>query len=248
MRRNPPKDFSFLTERPFAHRGLHAPGGPVENSLAAFDRAIAGGYGIELDVRITADKDAVVFHDAELPRLVNAAGRIADLTTAELAAFRPVGSDAPIPTLREAIEHIRGRAPTLIEVKAPEGHDYVNLCRAIRRSIEGATNWAAVMSFDPRVVRWFRDHHPPAVRGLVVTEDGDESTRGLRGRIKRYFAIRHADPHFLAYDIRSLPSPSVTRFRPRPVLTWTVRSDDDRIRAAECADQIIFEQAVKATA
>jgi glycerophosphoryl diester phosphodiesterase len=244
MPRSGPKDLSFLTERPFAHRGLHVAGGVVENSIAAFDGAIAAGYGIELDVRLTLDKEVVVFHDAELDRLTASTGRVADRTSAELSKIKLTGTNESIRTLREVIGHINGRAPTLIEVKSPGRHGFVSMCRAIRRSIEGANGWAVIMSFDPNIVGWFREHAPLTGRGLVITEHGSAKTRGIQGWIARQLAFRRSRPHFLAYDIRSLPNATSTAFRGAslPVLTWTVRSDEDRNKAAEHADQIIFEQ------
>ncbi len=239
-----PRDFSFLTKRPFAHRGLHAPGGAVENSFAAFDRAIENGFGIELDVQLTVDKGAVVFHDEDLLRLTGRKGRVSAHTTRELAQIKLAGTDEPIRSLREAIVHIRGRVPLLIEAKSVGRGGSEALCRAIRRAIEGANGWAAVMSFDPRIVGWFAEHSPLTVRGLVVTEDGAPRTQGIRGWLARRWAMRSAKPHFLAYDIRSLPSTDSARFRAKghDVLTWTVRSAEDRARAEAHADQIIFEQ------
>ena len=242
MLRYAPRDLDFLTRQPFAHRGLHGAQGVPENSRAAFERAIAAGHGIELDVRLTADKDAVVFHDAELPRLVNAGGRIADLTTGELGAFRLSGTNEPIRTLREVLSDIGGRAPTLVEVKSPGRRGYGSLCRAVRRAMEGANNWTAVMSFDPRIVRWFREHSPQTVRGLAVTLEGSGNS-GLRGWLSRTFAAHAARPHFIACDIKALPLgfAAKQRRKGRPVLAWTVRSEEERERAKAYADQIIFE-------
>jgi glycerophosphoryl diester phosphodiesterase len=239
-----PRQLDFLTERPYAHRGLHGPNGPIENSFAAFDLAIEGRFGIELDVQLTIDKNIVVIHDAELPRLTNGSGRVCDHTAAELAALRLNGSNEPIRTLREAIQHIGGRVPVLIEAKSPGKRGVESMCRAIRRSIEGAAKWSAVMSFDPTIVRWFRKHSPHTVRGLVITEEDRARNRGVRGWMARSYGIRAGDPHFLAYDIRSLPARTATNFRRagKPVLTWTVRGPEDRARAAEYADQTIFEQ------
>ncbi len=185
-----------------------------------------------------------MFHDPELPRLVNAGGRIADLTAAELATFRLSGTEEPIRTLREVLGQIGGRTQTLVEIKSPGRHGCSRLCGAVRRAMEGATGWAAVMSFDPRIVRWFREHSPQTVRGLVITGEGRGNT-GLRGRLSRYFAVRATRPHFIAHDIRSLPCGFAERQRRqgRPVLAWTVRSDEERLRAATNADQIIFEGA-----
>jgi glycerophosphoryl diester phosphodiesterase len=96
------------------------------------------------------------------------------------------------------------------------------------------------MSFDPRVCRWFADHAPHVVRGLVVTEDG---SRTLSGRMRRHMALWHGKPDFLAYDIRDLPSGFAAGQRKRglPVLTWTVRSRELAERAAAHADAPIAE-------
>ncbi|MGB7404326.1 MAG: glycerophosphodiester phosphodiesterase family protein, partial [Pacificimonas sp.] len=67
-----------LSARPFAHRGLHAPDGAIENSLAAFDAAIDAGLGIELDVQLSREAMAVVFHDATLERLTDEEGAVFD--------------------------------------------------------------------------------------------------------------------------------------------------------------------------
>ncbi len=67
-------------DRPFAHRALHAPGRP-ENSRAAVLAAIEGRWAIELDVQMSADGQAMVFHDYDLSRLTHEHGVIRDRTT-----------------------------------------------------------------------------------------------------------------------------------------------------------------------
>src|SRR5687768_9667253 len=76
-----------LISRPFAHRGLHGQS-RVENSRAAFAAAIAAGRGIELDVQASSDGVAMVFHDAELDRLAEARGKVAERPAAALTAIR----------------------------------------------------------------------------------------------------------------------------------------------------------------
>ena len=62
--------------RYFAHRGLHTSDGSApENSLTAFRMAANVGYGVELDVHITADDQIVVFHDDDLERMTGVSGR-----------------------------------------------------------------------------------------------------------------------------------------------------------------------------
>ena len=226
-----------LIARPFAHRGLHGAGIP-ENSLAAFAAAIEAGRGIELDVRLSADGEAVVFHDAELGRLAEASGPVAARAAAELGRIRLRGSDETIPTLAETLALIAGRTGLLVEVKAA-GRRADAISRATARALGGYTGPVAVMSFNPEVGRWFARNASERLRGLVVTEAG----KGWRGPLERSFALWRSRPDFLAYDIRDLPSRFASRRRAQglPVLTWTCRSEADQARAAAHADQIIYE-------
>jgi glycerophosphoryl diester phosphodiesterase len=227
-----------LTALPFAHRGLHGPG-RIENSRAAFEAAIAAGHGIELDVQASRDGEAIVFHDYQLERLTEGAGDVAQLGARELQSIRFQGSGETLPSLREVLDLVASRVPLLIEVKAPDAK-VTRLCLAVFRSLEGYRGPVGIMSFNPEVSRWFERHGPRLLRGLVVTEEGK---RGLRGRIERSLALWRSQPDFLAYDVRDLPSRFADRVRRRgtPVLTWTVRSEADRARAAASADQIIYE-------
>ena len=232
-------ELAALGAKPFAHRGLHGPA-IVENSLSAFRAAVAGGFGIELDVQLSRDGEAIVFHDYDLDRLTEATGRVAERTAAELAAIHLRGTEETIPTLNDALRVIAGRTPLLIEVKAPRRH-VRPLCGAVARALASYIGAVGVMSFNPEVGRWFARHAPERLRGLVVSEQGKGK---WRGRIERNFALWRARPDFLAYDIRDLPSDTaaLARFAGRAIYTWTVRTEAERARAAENADQIIFEQ------
>jgi len=226
-----------LIVRPFAHRGLHG-AGRVENSRAAFQAAIEARHGIELDVQVTGDAQAVVFHDEWLHRLSVEQGVVRGRSVAELARIRLRDSDETIPSLAEILALIAGRAPLLIEVKAPN-REVGALCRAVSDALKGYTGPVAVMSFNPEVGRWFAKYDPARLRGLVVTEKG----RPWRGGLKRRLSLWRSKSDFLAYDIRDLPSRFAESARRKglKVTTWTVRTMADRARAAEHADQIIYE-------
>lgn len=240
-----PARVSWLGGCNYAHRGLHGPGAP-ENSIAAFAEAISRGMGIECDVQKSADERAMVFHDWELDRLTDASGPLAARSSRELAQIALSGSNDRIPELRDLLGLVRGRVPLLIEVKSKRESRPAPLCLAVRRALEGYTGPHAVMSFDPRVARWFRRHAPRTIRGLVVTE---ENARTLPWRIYRHWCLWHAKPHFLAYDVRDLPSgfAAAQRRRGLPLLTWTVRSPILRETASEYADAPIAEGAGVAT-
>ena len=235
-------DTGFLTRAPFAHRGLHGPSA-VENGRTAFEAAIAAGHGVETDVQVSKDGVAMVFHDYELDRLTEASGPVAGLKAKKLSKVRFKSGGETIPTLAEMLDLVAGRAPVLIEVKA-KNRKVKKLCRSVAEALSGYAGEAAVMSFNPEVGHWFAANAPHVVRGLVVTEQGEDTlAERLKGAMTRSLSVFRSRPHFLAYDIRDLPSTFAESVRARglPVLTWTVRSEEDRAVAAEAADQIIYE-------
>lgn len=220
---------------PFAHRGLHG-SGRVENSLVAFAAAVEAGRGIELDVQLSRDGQAIVFHDHALERLTGETGLVGTRTALELGMIGYRGGAGVIPTLSDALRTVGGRVPLLIEIKAPDRRAG-RLCAAVAQALDGYAGAVGIMSFNSEVGRWFRRHSAAMLRGLVVSENGK---KGLRGRMERRLSLLRSGADFLAYDIRDLPS----RFAAAaglPVFTWTVRSEADRARAAAHADQIIYE-------
>lgn len=211
-----------------------------ENSPSAFAEAMARGLGIECDVQRTGDGRAAVFHDWELDRLTDERGPVIRRPLAQIEQIALAGSSDRIPSLERMLSQVAGRAPVLIELKSKRERRVAPLCLAVRRALDGYQGRHAVMSFDPRVARWFSVHAPRTVRGLVVTEEND---RGLVSLWRRHAALWHARPDFLAYDIRDLPSRFAEGQRRRglPVLTWTVRSAELRERARLHADAPIAE-------
>ena len=239
----PPAKVSWLGQWAYAHRGLHGAGAP-ENSPTAFAAAMARGMGIECDVQRSGDSQAMVFHDATLERLTAQQGRLTERSAEELGRIPLTGGSDTIPTLQQMLDQVAGKVPLLIEIKSPKdsARAIPGLCLAVRRVLEGYGGKHAIMSFDPRIVRWFAHHSPLTVRGLVVTEEND---RGLAGTVRRHLSVWHAKPDFLAYDVRDLPSrfAAAQRQRGLPLTTWTVRTLETRERAAAHADAPIAEGA-----
>jgi glycerophosphoryl diester phosphodiesterase len=136
----------WLTHAPIAHRGLHAAhDGRPENSLAAFEHACALGFPAELDVRLTRDREVVVFHDRALRRLTGAAGRVEDRTLAEIRGLRLHGSREPVPLLREVLDLVHGRVPLLVELKPTLL--WPALERAATQALNGYAGEVAVQTF-----------------------------------------------------------------------------------------------------
>jgi glycerophosphoryl diester phosphodiesterase len=234
-----PRKVEWVGAQDYAHRGLHGPGVP-ENSLAAFQAAVDHGLGIELDVQRSSDGQAVVFHDTTLDRLTGLTGDISRYSAEQLGRVALEGTAETIPTLRQALRRVAGRVPVLIEIKSRRQDHVAALCLAVRRVLEGYVGPHAVISFDPRVSRWYWRHSPHTVRALTISEGED---RALPGMIRRRLALWHARPDFLTYDIRDLPSRFAARQRARglPIVTWTVSRAAHRARAAQHADADIVE-------
>jgi glycerophosphoryl diester phosphodiesterase len=230
---------SWLGQQAYAHRGLHGQGVP-ENSPAAFRGAVDKRLGIECDVRLTRDGRAIVFHDATLERLTGREGVVDQLTLDELTTINYPEGGETLPALSDLLHLVAGQVPLLVEIKVDRGQSVGILCRTVARDLQGYAGKIAVMSFDPRVGAWFARHAAGVVRGLIVTEKG---RRSWLESTKRHLSLWHARPHFLAYDIRDLPSPFAASQRGRglPLLTWTVSSPELRERAKAHADAPIAE-------
>lgn len=236
--------------RPIAHRGLHdAAAGVIENTRSAFEAAIAAGYAIELDLQEARDGEPVVFHDATLDRLTEASGPLIERDAAELCRVRLKGTQDRMQTLPELLQQVAGRVPLIIEVKSRWDARGPFETR-IGRILADYGGPAAVMSFDPASVAVFRDRHPRLPRGLVATRFRKDRDWQHLGAARRC-ALTHllyaplVKAQFIAYDVRRLPAlaPLIARkLAHLPLLTWTVRTEEERATAERWADAMIFER------
>jgi glycerophosphoryl diester phosphodiesterase len=213
---------------PIAHRGLHAADdGRPENSLAAFAHACDHGFPAELDVRLTRDGQAVVFHDRTLRRLTGADGRVEDHDAADVRALRLLGTDQRIPLLCDVLDLVDGRVPLLVELKA--GAPGAVLERIVLDALDGYGGEVAIQSFKRRTLR----------------ELDRAEARHVMGHLWRRRTPLATGPRiaFLGCHVDALPSRAVRRRRDAGavVLAWTVRSDEQAQWALRFVDNYIFE-------
>lgn len=239
---------AFLTT-PIAHRGLHGPGIP-ENSLAAAQAAIDAGYAIELDIQPARDGTAMVFHDYDLARLTGTQGLIAEFDADALAARRLLGSDQPVPTLRQFLDLVAGRVPLLIEIKDQDmslGPDIGQLHRAVADDLQGYGGPVAVMSFNPHVVAGFHALAPEIPVGLTTCGYDEADWPGLPEDRRSHLAgINDFDQTgscFVSHDKRDLGNARLDALKAMgvPILCWTIRSPEEEAVARRVADNITFE-------
>ncbi|WP_342642213.1 glycerophosphodiester phosphodiesterase family protein [Rhodoligotrophos ferricapiens] len=239
---------SWLTARPFAHRGLHDRArGIIENTASAVATAIEHGYAIEVDLQRTGDGEAVVFHDAILERLTNGEGAVAAHSLRQLQQLSITGSRDRIQSLDELLDQVQGRAALVLELKSLwDGCGPLE--QRVARALSGYRGPVAVMSFDPDSVAALAHYGPRLVRGFTCSidgevTDGEHLSAARRRAVSTPAILEQLAPDFIAHQVRSLPSPLSrwARRHGRPVLTWTVRSASDRRQASLFADQMIFE-------
>jgi glycerophosphoryl diester phosphodiesterase len=237
----------WLTARPVAHRGLHdAKLGVIENTPSSIAAAVAANYAIEVDLQITADGEAMVHHDDALGRLTDGRGALQAIDAAELRRVAFKATADHMISLGEACELVAGRVTLVLELKSHFDDDR-RLPMRVVEVLRGYSGPVAVMSFDPSQIAAIRHAAPRLRRGLVAENryrPRHQDWSWFRSSAAYLGAGWDARLQFLAYSVRDLLSPVPLTSRHvfgLPLLTWTVRSDDDRTRAGRWADQMIFE-------
>jgi glycerophosphoryl diester phosphodiesterase len=233
---------------PIAHRGLHdAKAGIIENTACAFMAAIAGRYAIETDIQAAASGEPVVFHDERLERLTTASGRVRDMSAAQLSRIALRGTSDRILALAELFELVKGRAKLFLEIKS-SGCAERTLERRVAELLKHYSGPACVMSFDPACMTAMRLFARQVPRGLSAMRFGKLRKCGLtaanRFRLTHMLDISTVKPDFLTYEVNDLAVMEHAlrrRFPELPIITWTVRTAEERRKAAQFADGMIFE-------
>jgi glycerophosphoryl diester phosphodiesterase len=167
-----------------AHRGARdrAP----ENTMAAFRLAAEmGAHGIELDVQLSKDGEAVVIHDFNVDRTTNGKGPAGDLTLAELQKldagswYSPEYASQRIPTLALVFQELGPRLTLNVELKKPISHKN-ELEPEVVRLIEDSnlTERVIISSFNPLALRRVRRLNPHISTGLLYWPDQPFYLRG----------------------------------------------------------------------
>ena len=241
---------AFLA-RPIAHRGYHDRSlGRIENSASAFAAAVHRGYGIELDLQLSSDGMAMVFHDDDLDRLTTQTGPVNARTAAELGALRLKGSVDPVPTLAQVLSLVAGRVPLLIEIKDQSltmSPTHGALEAATVAALQGYQGPVALMSFNPDCLAHVARLAPHLPRGLTSDQFDPadwaplsaETCAHLRG-LPDYDATGCS---FISHRARDLGAARVAELQAAGavVLCWTIRSSDAEAEARKIAANITFE-------
>ena len=178
---------------------------------AAISAAVAASYGIEVDLQVSADGEAMVHHDDVLGRLTEGEGRLDQMTAAELKRVPFRGSDERMMTLGELCDLVGGRVTMLPELKSrfdgderlplARGRRPRRLSRAGRADVVRSARSSTCCGKRPLACRaglWRRNtgHIPIGIR----------CRRGCVSGMGSLLPALTARPHFVAYAFDNLPA------------------------------------------
>jgi glycerophosphoryl diester phosphodiesterase len=240
-----------LRRLPVAHRALHdRTARRPENSPAAIRAAIAAGYAIEIDLQLSADGHAMVFHDETLDRLTGAQGPVRSRSAAELGAIRLTDADDGIPTFAEVLALVAGRVPLLVEIKDQDGAmgPGVGLLEAAAaRCLAGYRGDVAVMSFNPHAMAELARLLPRVPRGLTTSAydvaDWAPLPADVCDRLRGIPDYDRVGASFISHEWRDLGRARVAELAAAgaDVLCWTIRSPEAEAEARRVACNVTFE-------
>jgi glycerophosphoryl diester phosphodiesterase len=190
----------------------------------------------------------MVHHDFALDRLTEGSGPLRDKTAAELKQLMFKDTPEKMMSLGDLCALVAGRVPLVIEVKSHFDGDR----KLVTRMAEVLSSYrgpAVGMSFDPDQVLALRELMPELPRGIIAQRNYDDDywKKLTPEQRQGMLHLRHAfrtRPHFVAFWVDQLPAPAPWIARNvfgLPLLTWTVRTPEQRERAVRYADQMIFE-------
>ena len=244
----PKKGAEIFAGHPFAHRGLYDnDAGIPENSIPAFKRAVEHGFGCELDVQLTKDEKLVVFHDDDLKRMCGDPRMLREVTFEELETMRLIGTDEKIPTFDEVLKTVGGKIPLIVELKSerPDWDLNKRNCELTHKALCGYRGKYCIESFDPTIVRWFKENAPEIIRGQLATgmNGYGKMKRWQAFVLSRLFMNSFGRPNFIAYDIE-YPEPLNLKlclllgaFR----ASWTYRKKSEHADRIKNREAVIFE-------
>jgi glycerophosphoryl diester phosphodiesterase len=240
---------AWLVATPIAHRGLHDETCP-ENSLKAIEKAVEQGFPVEIDVQVSADGRAVVFHDWSLLRLTGLDARVRLTTVSKIGTLCLAGTLERIPLLEDVLDLIGGRQAVIIEIKNRKRP--CALEPEVSRILRNYKGNVAIHSFNPFSLGWFRRNHPGLCRGQISCSFDTDDMAGWKKLILANYGMNWmSQPQFISHHWKQLPAivPALLRWLFKmPLLTWTVRSSMEQAAAMRRADNVFFEAYVPALA
>ena len=245
------KNYSFLIERPFAHRGYHSwslndSRKIPENSLEAFELAIEKNYSIEMDIHLTKDLELIVFHDFFLGRLTTKTGFVLKKNLNYIKKAK-LSNNEPVPTIEDTLNLINGRVPVLLEIKYSKliKKNMEIFTKVLAEKLENYKGPLALMSFSTDLMKHisksnlFKNFQIDLTTGFPNSETLDNNNKNNKIESE----IISNKLQFISQDWKGIKSSRIKRLKKLDIaiLSWTITSKEIEEGLEDLVDNITFE-------
>ena len=224
-----------------AHRGIHDNKNIYENTLESFKLAIKKGYIIELDIRITKDKQIVVFHDNNTKRITKQEKIVEESTYKELNNQNIIH----IPLLSEVLDLVSGKVPLLIELKQTNKvGELETIFMKIMKKYKGKY---AIQSFNPNVLYWFKRNYPKVLRGQLSSKYNKQKIPTIKKVILSNMLLNiFTKPNFISYKYNELSLEKINKYKKKNIhlIGWTITNEREFNHYKEYYDNLICEKSL----
>ena len=203
----------------YAHRGIFDNKNIVENTIKSFREALKINVNIELDVRVTKDKEIVVFHDKDLKRLTSIDKDVKDLTYDELSRITLLNTTDTIPKFEDVLKLVDGKVKILIEFKESFSRE---ILKKIDRLLLDYSGEVLLQSFNPFLIKKI------ATTSLKRYEQGILLTNKYKG-LRRLFYDVYIYKYIIKrknYNFIACPKELVFKVREvtdKKIFIWTIK-------------------------
>lgn len=224
-----------------AHRGVFDNQKVYENTKEAFDLAIKYKQIIELDVRLTKDKQIVVFHDANTKRLTKQDKLVEKSTYEELNKQNILH----IPLLQDVLNQVKGKVPILIEIKPIKNIEELEI--NLMKQLSEYKGEYAIQSFNPKVLYWFKRNYPNILRGQLSKRYKKEKISTIKKIILTNMLLNIiTKPNFISYKYNELSLEKLKRYKKKNirVIGWTITNEREFNHYKKYYDNLICEKRI----
>lgn len=236
------KNYEWLTDKPFAHRGLFNNTDVPENSKKAFSNAVEHGLGMEMDVQMTSDGVLVVFHDDNMKRMTGLDKDIRETPYDEIKDLTLLDTQEKIPLFEEFLALVAGKVPLIIEIKTHKNVGGVE--QKVVDALKSYKGNYCVESFNPFIVRWFYKNAPHILRGQLSCDHNDSDIPAWQKlMLKKLWLCKWNKSQFIAYDAKTIAQQKAVKKYSKsvPIICWTIKSQQQYDNLREHFDGVIFE-------
>lgn len=230
----------WLRNMPIAHRGLFDNVTVAENSKTAIINAIDANYAVELDVNITNDNKAVVFHDEKLSRMTSIDGYVSGTDFKDLKQAHLLNLKDEILSVEEVLKLVDGKVPILFNIS---GNAKICVAKILNEAIKDYSGEVAVECSNPYTLEWFKINAPRVKRGQRASKFKAEKPEfGKIGQLKKLKLNSISEPNFICYkaeDVRkSYLKPAIKS--ELPIVLYDVKDKKTRRKAEDLKANVIF--------